>query len=304
MFFYLLVCCFILLSRDFFFSFFFFLMIRRPPRSTLFPYTSSSDLDRGQGAAATEPARGGPRDRGRPPWRRRERRAANRAVGRRQVADRRVELPVARSGDAADHHLPGEPALRRDRLAVPARLLDPRLARPDRRAHHHPLDVAVVAGPLGRPGRRRRLRPGSSAALSRRGHRAGDEARPQRGHALPFRAWRGGGDAVLSWAATALEYLVFWLLLPFLLLHPRVRQGIRSRFGFYGGLPALPPGPRVWLHGASAGDVLGLVPIVRELQALPPEAGVIVFPITDSGGLMARPGLGPKGVAELVHFLP
>src|SRR5690349_25107329 len=28
------------------FSFFFFLMIRRPPRSTLFPYTSSSDLDR------------------------------------------------------------------------------------------------------------------------------------------------------------------------------------------------------------------------------------------------------------------
>src|SRR5438874_12095533 len=26
--------------------FFFFLMIRRPPRSTLFPYTTSSDLDR------------------------------------------------------------------------------------------------------------------------------------------------------------------------------------------------------------------------------------------------------------------
>src|SRR6266498_4891527 len=28
-----------------FFFFFFFLMIRRPPRSTLFPYTRSSDLD-------------------------------------------------------------------------------------------------------------------------------------------------------------------------------------------------------------------------------------------------------------------
>src|SRR5579884_4397908 len=28
----------------FFVSFFFFLMIRRPPRSTLFPYTTSSDL--------------------------------------------------------------------------------------------------------------------------------------------------------------------------------------------------------------------------------------------------------------------
>ena len=29
---------------SFFFMFFFFLMIRRPPRSTLFPYTRSSDL--------------------------------------------------------------------------------------------------------------------------------------------------------------------------------------------------------------------------------------------------------------------
>src|SRR5437016_12763579 len=33
-----------LLSILFFFFFFFFLMIRRPPRSTLFPYTTSSDL--------------------------------------------------------------------------------------------------------------------------------------------------------------------------------------------------------------------------------------------------------------------
>src|SRR5687768_18235963 len=32
-----------------FLSFFFFLMIRRPPRSTLFPYTTSSDLQRAGG---------------------------------------------------------------------------------------------------------------------------------------------------------------------------------------------------------------------------------------------------------------
>ncbi len=108
----------------------------------------------------------------------------------------------------------------------------------------------------------------------------------------------------MSWAATALEYLVFWLLLPFLLLHPRVRQGIRSRLGLYGGLPALPPGPRVWLHGASAGDVLGLVPIVRELKALRPDARVIVSAITDSGASMARQRLVPQGLAELVTFLP
>src|SRR6266511_4697585 len=36
---------FFLCSFMLFFFFFFFLMIRRPPRSTLFPYTTLSDLD-------------------------------------------------------------------------------------------------------------------------------------------------------------------------------------------------------------------------------------------------------------------
>jgi len=63
-------------------------------------------------------------------------------------------------------------------------------------------------------------------------------------------------------------------------------------------------GPRVWLHGASAGDVLGLVPIVRELKALRPDARVIVSSITDSGASMARQKLVPDGLAEMVTFLP
>jgi len=102
----------------------------------------------------------------------------------------------------------------------------------------------------------------------------------------------------------AAEYLIFWLLLPFLLLHPRVRQGIRFRLGLYDGLAPPRGGPRVWLHGASAGDVLGLVPIVRELKALRPDARVIVSSITDSGASMARQKLVPEGLAELVTFLP
>jgi len=108
----------------------------------------------------------------------------------------------------------------------------------------------------------------------------------------------------LSWVAVAAEYLIFWLLLPFLLLHPRVRQGIRFRLGLYDGLAPPRGGPRVWLHGASAGDVLGLVPIVRELKALRPDARVIVSSITDSGASMARQKLVPEGLAELVTFLP
>jgi len=112
------------------------------------------------------------------------------------------------------------------------------------------------------------------------------------------------GDPLLTWAAIAIEYVVFWLMLPFLLLHPRVRQGIRLRLGLYGPAPVAEGRPRVWLHGASAGDVLGLVPIVRELKALRPDARMIVSAITDSGASMARQRLAPQGLAELVTFLP
>jgi len=108
----------------------------------------------------------------------------------------------------------------------------------------------------------------------------------------------------LSWAAIAIEYLVFWLLLPFLLLHPRVRQGIRVRFGLHDAVPLNGAGPRIWLHGASAGDVLGLVPIVRELKSLRPDAQVIISAITDSGASMARQRLVSQGLAQLVTFLP
>jgi 3-deoxy-D-manno-octulosonic-acid transferase len=108
----------------------------------------------------------------------------------------------------------------------------------------------------------------------------------------------------LTWAAIAGEYLIFWLLLPFLLLHPRVRQGIRLRLGLYDGVALPPPGPRVWFHGASAGDVLGLVPIVRELKALRPDARVIISSVTDSGASMARQRLVPESLADLVTFLP
>ena len=108
----------------------------------------------------------------------------------------------------------------------------------------------------------------------------------------------------MNWAAVAAEYVVFWLILPLLLLHPRVRQGIRVRFGFYDPAPSLRDGPRIWLHGASAGDVLGLVPIVKELKALRPDARIIVSAITDSGASMARQRLVAQGLADLATFLP
>jgi 3-deoxy-D-manno-octulosonic-acid transferase len=104
--------------------------------------------------------------------------------------------------------------------------------------------------------------------------------------------------------AALLEWAIFLLLFPVLLLHPRVRQGIRRRLGLYHGELFRGPGPRVWLHGASAGDVLGLVPIVRELKKLRPDARVLVSAITDSGASMAEQRLIASGLADAVTYLP
>jgi 3-deoxy-D-manno-octulosonic-acid transferase len=104
--------------------------------------------------------------------------------------------------------------------------------------------------------------------------------------------------------AAALAWVLFALAAPFLLFHPRVSKGVKKRLGLYDGDPVPGPGPRVWLHGASAGDVLGLVPIVRELKALRPDVRVIVSAMTDSGAAMAQQRLVEKQLCDAVTFLP
>jgi 3-deoxy-D-manno-octulosonic-acid transferase len=62
-----------------------------------------------------------------------------------------------------------------------------------------------------------------------------------------------------------LTYLLLVALLPVLLLYRKTRDGVKERFGFYP--PGLFPdgGPRIWLHGASAGDLLALSPMIDRL---------------------------------------
>lgn len=87
----------------------------------------------------------------------------------------------------------------------------------------------------------------------------------------------------------AASYLAFLLLWPFLLVHKKTRQGALRRLGFY------PQGwlkesgrPRIWLHGASAGDLLALKPMVGELKKRLPGCTVVMSSLTDSGQAMAR----------------
>jgi 3-deoxy-D-manno-octulosonic-acid transferase len=84
-------------------------------------------------------------------------------------------------------------------------------------------------------------------------------------------------------------WLVFVVLFPALALMKKTRDGFWQRFGFYpeGLLP--PPGaPRIWLHGASAGDLLALEPMIVRLRARFPQAKVIVSTMTNTGHLIAE----------------
>lgn len=97
-----------------------------------------------------------------------------------------------------------------------------------------------------------------------------------------------------------LSYLLFLLALPFLLFHPKMRHGIRERFGFYGNLP-LKPGPRAWFHGASAGDILALLPTVRAFKQRRPDVQIIMSTITNSGRAICEKN---AALFSFVTYLP
>lgn len=101
---------------------------------------------------------------------------------------------------------------------------------------------------------------------------------------------------VASWA-------LFALLLPLLALHRKTRHGFWQRLGFYpkGAIPDR-AGPRLWLHGASAGDLLSLSPMIPELRARIPGCVVLCTTTTNTGYLMANGRL--KGQFDGVFYAP
>src|SRR5512141_3004585 len=93
------------------------------------------------------------------------------------------------------------------------------------------------------------------------------------------------------------SYLLFVVALPVLLTHPKLRHGLPFRLGLYRPSFDLGRGsPRVWLHGASAGDLLSLQPMMKELKARLPGCCIIVTTITNSGLAMARNKLSEADV--------
>jgi 3-deoxy-D-manno-octulosonic-acid transferase len=98
------------------------------------------------------------------------------------------------------------------------------------------------------------------------------------------------------------SYILFVALLPVLLTHPKLRHGIAFRLGFYRRSFERGRGsPRIWLHGASAGDLLSLQPMMKELKARLPGCCIIVTTITNSGLAMARKKLAE---ADVISYAP
>src|SRR5919197_6368088 len=98
------------------------------------------------------------------------------------------------------------------------------------------------------------------------------------------------------------SYVLFVALLPVLLSHPKLRHGVPYRLGLYRrSFDAGRGSPRIWLHGASAGDLLGLQPMMRELKRRLPGCCIVVTTITNSGLAMARKKLVE---ADVVLYAP
>ncbi len=98
-----------------------------------------------------------------------------------------------------------------------------------------------------------------------------------------------------------LSYVAFALALPFLAAHPKLRGGFWTRLGYVQGLSQPKRRPRVWIHGASAGDVLALAPLARELKGLRQDCEIIVSTITNSGREMAE---RTKAAFDGITYLP
>jgi 3-deoxy-D-manno-octulosonic-acid transferase len=86
---------------------------------------------------------------------------------------------------------------------------------------------------------------------------------------------------------TILIYLIFPWVSPFLFFHAKLKDGFWQRFGF--GRPPNSTGrPHVWLHGASAGDILALVPTAKTIRELQPHASLTLTAMTGSGFSVAK----------------
>lgn len=108
----------------------------------------------------------------------------------------------------------------------------------------------------------------------------------------------------MIWLVGILSYGLVLLVLPLFLFHPRLRQGFKERLSLYPPYwPHLQDDgtPRVWIHGASAGDVLALIPLARQLKQTLGNVQIIGSTVTNSGRMVTEK---EKAVFDAYTYLP
>ncbi|RME24114.1 MAG: 3-deoxy-D-manno-octulosonic acid transferase [Deltaproteobacteria bacterium] len=98
------------------------------------------------------------------------------------------------------------------------------------------------------------------------------------------------------------SHIAFLLALPFLLVSPKIRNGFLFRCGkLPRGWPGLQPGDVLWFHGASAGDLLALQPLINRVRRQRPGCKIVVTTVTDSGMKAAKEVIDG---ADVVGYAP
>jgi 3-deoxy-D-manno-octulosonic-acid transferase len=118
----------------------------------------------------------------------------------------------------------------------------------------------------------------------------------------------------MRWVYVLLTWCAGLVLVPLLALMKKTRSGQRERLGFIDASKVLVAGrtefgdvpkslkPRIWLHGASAGDLLALAPMIDRLRKKYPQSYIMVSTITNTGYLMATERL--RSQIDLVIYAP
>lgn len=84
----------------------------------------------------------------------------------------------------------------------------------------------------------------------------------------------------LSILYNALSFLISVFAAPFMVLTPRGRARIEERFGQW---PELPEGDFVWFHGASMGEIVGLIPLIKRWRERFPGMKILLTATSATG---------------------